>query len=119
MELLFYILLNFAITAYIIASFWRIFSKAGEPGWTALIPIYDIIILFKITDKPWWWIFLLIVPILNIVLLIIVFHRLSKGFGQGVGFTLGFIFLPIIFFPLLGFGDYSYQTKEDIRISDV
>ena len=116
MELLFFTLLAFVTTVYLIASCWRIFNKAGQFGFAAIIPVYNTIILLKIIEKPWWWFFLFLVPILNIVLLIIASHRLSKCFGQEVGFTLGIIFLPIIFYPLIGFGDYAYGTEEKLSI---
>ena len=109
MESLLYMLLSLVFTVYMFAAMWRIFVKAGEPGWAAIIPVYDIIILLKIVNKPWWWFFLLLIPIFNIAILIIMFHRLSKSFGNGVGFTLGIIFLTFIFIPLLGFGDYSFK----------
>lgn len=92
-----------------IAGMWRIFEKAGKPGWAAIIPIYNIIVLLEIVGKPWWWILLLLVPIVNIVIAIMMSNLLSKSFGQGIGFTLGLIFLGFIFYPMLGFGNYEYQ----------
>jgi hypothetical protein len=99
-----------------IASIWTIFSKAGKPGWAAIIPIYNIIVLLEIVGKPWWWLLLMLIPIVNIVLLIIVFHRLSLSFGHEVGFTLGLIFLGIIFFPILGFGSSKYLGPGGLQI---
>ena len=113
MESLLYMLLSLVFTVYMYASMWRIYAKAGEPGWTAIIPVYSIIILLKIVNKPWWWFFLLLIPVANIVFAIILTHRLSKAFGNGVGFTLGLIFLPFIFIPLLGFGDYSFKLIDN------
>jgi hypothetical protein len=101
-------LVYFAIVVLMIVSMWKIFEKAGEPGWASIIPIYNLIVLLKIVGKPWWWLLLLIIPIVNIIFLIWVYNLLSKSFGQGVGFTLGLIFLGIIFFPMLAFGDYKY-----------
>jgi hypothetical protein len=92
-----------------IASYWRIFTKAGEAGWKALIPIYNTIILFKIVGRPWWWILLVLIPIVNIVILIIAFNDLSKSFGKGAGFTVGLILLGFIFFPILAFGSATYR----------
>jgi hypothetical protein len=91
-----------------IAGMWRIFEKAGKPGWAAIIPIYNIIVLLEIVGKPWWWFLLLFVPIVNIVIGIMMTNLLSKSFGQGVGFTIGLIFLGFIFYPMLGFGNYEY-----------
>ncbi len=98
-----------AIIILFIASIWKIFTKAGKPGWAAIIPIYNIIVLLEIVGKPAWWVVLMLIPIVNIVVAIIVTHQLSKSFGQGVGFTIGLILLSFIFYPLLAFGDFKYQ----------
>ena len=98
----------FAILILIIASLWKIFTKAGKPGWAAIIPIYNIIVLLEIVGKPVWWIILLIIPLINFIFLIIITHRMSRSFGQGVGTTLLLIFLPFIGYPMLGFGSATY-----------
>lgn len=91
----------------IIISLWKIFAKAGQPGWAAIIPIYNYYIWCKIVGRPGWWVLLLIVcfPIFFIILCI----DLAKSFGHGVGFALGLIFLGIIFFPVLAFGGSQYR----------
>ncbi|MBS1680817.1 MAG: signal peptidase I [Bacteroidetes bacterium] len=101
-----FIWLIFAVL--MIVSFWKIFSKAGKPGWAAIIPIYNLIVWLEIVNKPVWWIILLLIPIVNFVILIILVHRLSLSFGQGIGFTLLLIFVGIVGYPLLAFGDYKY-----------
>lgn len=96
---------------------WRVYEKAGQPGWAAIIPIYNTIVLLQIVGKPWWWILLLLIPGVNIVFAIWMINLLSKSFGKGEGFTVGMIFLPFIFYPVLGFGDAKYlgaQSKEAI-----
>ena len=97
-----------AIIVLMIVSFWKIFTKAGKPGWAAIIPIYNLIVWLEIVNKPVWWIILLLIPLVNLVILIILVHRLSLSFGQGVGFTILLIVLGIIGYPLLAFGDYKY-----------
>lgn len=92
-----------------IAAMWKIFEKAGEPGWAAIVPIYNLIVMYKIAGKPIWWILLLLVPIANLVTLIMVVHAISTRFGKDTGFTVGLIFLGFIFYPILGFGDAQYQ----------
>jgi len=96
-----------------IIGMWKIFEKAGKPGWAAIIPFYNIIVLLQIVNRPWWYLLLLFIPCANIVFVIwgaiLINNLLSKAFGQGVGFTIGLIFLSFIFYPLLGFGDYHYQ----------
>ena len=111
-----FFLFYLAIIILMIASIWTIFSKAGKPGWTAIIPIYNVIVLLEIVGKPWWWLLLMCIPIVNIVLLIIVIHRLSLSFGHEGGFTLGLIFLGIIFFPILGFGSSKYIGPGGVLI---
>lgn len=102
------LLVDLALVILMIVSMWKIFEKAGKPGWASLIPIYNTIVLLDIVGKPWWWIFLLIIPIVNIIFGIIVIHGLSKSFGLNGWFTLGLLFLGIIFYPILAFGDYKY-----------
>ncbi len=102
------LIIQLAVLVIIIAAQWKIYEKAGKPGWACLVPIYNIIVLLEIVGKPVWWIILLLIPIVNIIVLFIVVHQLSLSFGKGTGFTLGLIFLGIIFYPILGFGDAEY-----------
>ena len=103
------IIFSLAILVLMIAAMWKIFTKAGKPGWASIIPIYNFIILLEIVGKPIWWILLVIIPFVNIIIIIIVVHRLSLSFGQGVGTTLLLIILPIIGYPMLGFGSATYS----------
>ncbi len=103
------IILYLAIMVFMIASVWKVFTKAGKPGWAVLIPIYNFIVLIEIVGKPTWWVILLFVPFVNYVILIWITNLLSKSFGKDVGFTLGLLFLGIIFFPVLGFGSAEYK----------
>ena len=102
------LLIELAITVLVIASLWKIFTKAGKPGWAAIIPIYNIIVLLQIVGRPIWWLILLLIPIVNIVIAIILAIDLAKAFGKGAGFGLGLIFLGFIFYPILGFGSATY-----------
>ena len=104
-------LVSLAIALLIVASMWKIFVKAGKPGWAALIPIYNFIVLLEIAGKPAWWIILLIVPVVNFVILIVLSIALAKKFGKGVGYGLGLAFLGVIFYPMLGFGDAQYDPN--------
>ncbi|RWY49156.1 DUF5684 domain-containing protein [Mucilaginibacter gilvus] len=96
------------VSVIILIAYWKIFEKAGKPGWAAIVPIYNIIVLLEIVGKPLWWILLLIFPCTSFFIGIWLINLLSKSFGQSEGFTLGLIFLPFVFFPLLGFGNYQY-----------
>ena len=91
-----------------VISLWKIFTKAGKPGWAAIIPIYNTIILLEITGKPIWWLVLLFIPFVNIVIGIMVVHQLSLSFGQGVGTTILLLLLPFIGYPMLAFGSAQY-----------
>ena len=92
----------------LIISMWKIYAKAGKPGWACLIPIYNYIVLLQIVGKPWWWLFLLLIPIVNIVIAIIIIHKLSVSFGHGAGFTIGLLILGVFFYPILAFGSSKY-----------
>jgi hypothetical protein len=92
-----------------IASHWRVYEKAGKPGWASIIPIYNALVLLEIIGRPWWWILLCLIPLVNIVVGIIIVVDLAKSFGKGVGFALGIIFLGVIFIPVLAWGDAQYQ----------
>jgi len=98
-----------AIIVFLLIAMWKVYVKAGEPGWAAIIPIYNIIVLLRIAGKPWWWILLLLIPLVNIVIGILVHIDVAKNFGRGVGFGLGLMFLGIIFYPILAFGDARYN----------
>ena len=93
----------------VVISAWKIFTKAGQPGWAAIVPFYNVIVLLQIVGKPHWWIVLLIIPGVNFVVAIIVMLALAERFGKGAGFGIGLAFLGIIFFPILAFGDARYQ----------
>ena len=67
------------------------------------------VVLLQIVKKPIWWILLLIIPFVNIIIGLIVLYRLARVFGKGIGFTLGLIFLSIIFYPILAFGKSTYM----------
>ena len=95
-----------------IAGIWKMFAKAGKPGWAAIVPIYNIIVLLEIVGKPVWWIILFLIPFVNIIMGIIVTHEASKAFGRGLGTTIGLIILPFIFYPVLGFGSAQYKAHQ-------
>ena len=98
-----------AFVIFEIAAIWKTFVKAGQPGWAAVIPIYNGIVMLQIAGRPVWWFLLYFIPLVNIIIAIIVMIDFAKSFGKGVGFALGLIFLPIIFFPILAWGDAQYQ----------
>jgi hypothetical protein len=98
-----------AIMILLIAAMWKVFSKAGQPGWAILIPIYNLYILCKVAGRPGWWLILLLIPFVNFVIAIILNVDIARNFGKGAGFAVGLILLPFIFWPILGFGSAQYQ----------
>ncbi|MCU0351988.1 MAG: DUF5684 domain-containing protein [Flavobacterium sp.] len=112
---LFYI----GVIVVLLASQWKIFSKAGKPGWACLIPIYSTIVLLEIIKKPVWWIFMFLIPLVNIYFLIVAMNELSKSFGKSTGFTVGLLLLPFIFYPILGFGSAEYQWNKVDEIKEI
>ena len=98
-----------AVIVLMIASMWKVFAKAGQPGWAAIVPIYNIIVLLKIAGKPVWWVVLFLVPIVSLVIAILIYLGVAKSFGKGGGFAAGLILLPFVFWPMLGFGSAQYQ----------
>lgn len=107
--LLFSFLLPLLIALVAIAGMWKAFTKAGEPGWAAIVPIYNVYKMIKVSGNEWWWLILFVIPLINFIAAIKISIDVAKAFGQGLGFGLGLVFLSFVFWPLLGFGDYQYQ----------
>jgi hypothetical protein len=97
-----------ALIVFYIACEWKIFVKAGQAGWKAIIPLYNTYILLKIVGRPGWWLILFVIPLVNIITLIIVMLDLAKSFGKSSGFAVGLILLSFIFIPILGLGSSTY-----------
>jgi Family of unknown function (DUF5684) len=102
-------IISLLVTVLVIAAMWKVFAKAGQPGWAAIIPIVNIYFLCKVAGRPGWWLILMFIPIVNFVIWIILSIDVAKNFGKGAGFGLGLAFLWVIFFPILGFGSATYQ----------
>ena len=102
------IIFYLVIFLLLIVSMWKIFTKAGKPGWASIVPIYNLIVFLEIVGKPTWWIILLLIPVVNLVIAIILVHRLSLAFGHGIGMTLLLLFVGIIGYPVIAFGSSKY-----------
>ncbi len=98
-----------AVAVFIIAAWWTVFTKAGQPGWGAIIPIYNVYLMCKVGGKPGWWVILFFIPLVNIVMAFVVMIGVAKNFGKGAGFGVGIVLLQVIFVPILGFGSATYQ----------
>jgi hypothetical protein len=95
-------------TLLVVASMWRLFSKAGEAGWKSLVPFLGAFVYLKITGRPAWWFLLLLIPVINIIPGIVTCFDLARVFGKGPGFGFGILMLGPIFIPLLAFGSARY-----------
>lgn len=106
----------------LIAGQWRTFEKGGKPGWACLVPIYNLICMIEIGKSPTWWIILMFVPFINIVFAVLLLNALVKSFDKDGGWTVGIIFLPFIFYPMLAWGDAHYQYGDfesgDLNVED-
>ncbi|WP_315094343.1 DUF5684 domain-containing protein [uncultured Cellulomonas sp.] len=102
------------LVGYLIGAFalYGVFKKSGEPVWQAFVPIWNTIVLLKVAGKPLWWIVLFLIPIVNIVVLVLLYNALSTSFGHGAGFTVGLFFLPIIFLFILGYDSNPYRGAD-------
>ena len=99
------------VVVLVIVSMWKVFVKAGQPGWAAIVPIYNAYVFLKIAGKPGWWLIMLFIPVLNLVFGIMALAAFAKKFGKGGGFVVGLIFLPVVFYPILAFGDAQYSAE--------
>lgn len=106
---LIFLLVYFVFIIVMIVGIWKMFSKAGHPGWLAIIPVVNLYIMCKIGGRPGWWLILFFLPIISLIFWIILSNDISKSFGRGIGTTLGLIFIPFVFYPILGFGSAQYQ----------
>lgn len=120
----------FVIVAFYIFCLWKIFVKAGRPGWEAAIPFYNMYIMVIVARLPWWYVlfaFAGVIPVIGgiiaLVAICIINYNVAKQFGKDIGYTIGLILLPIIFLPMLAFGDAVYlgngaqpkkEEEEDI-----
>lgn len=107
--LIVYYLIALAVAVLIVVGYWKVFVKAGKPGWGAIIPFYNMYCLYEISFGNGWLFLLIFVPCVDIVMLIIMNVKLAQAFGQSGGFAVGLIFLPFIFVPMLGFGNAQYN----------
>ena len=109
------------VLVFIIAG-WRLFSKAGKPGWAIIVPFYNLYIYTQIIKRPGWWILLYFsiaiptVGALGLVFLSIIDQlRLAKVFGRSAGFGVGLILLGWVFFPILAFSKSQYDAHRVVE----
>ncbi len=105
-------LISLVIAIVEVAAVWRLFSRAGQHGWAAIIPIYNTVVMLHVTGKSGWWLLGFFVPLLNFFVYCRMMVNMAQVFGKGVGFGIGNIFLPFIFLPILAFTDSPYVGAE-------
>ena len=91
---------------------WRLFTKAGKPGWASLIPIYNLVVLTDIVQRPAWWVALLFVPVVNIFIYFQLSIDLAKSFGKSTAFGIGLGWPGLVFYQILAFGKAQYVGRE-------
>jgi len=101
------------------AAMWRIFTKAGRPGWEGIIPIYNFYVMSQFLRMPPWTVLLLFVPVVNFLAVIVFTHRLMMAFGKDILWTIGGI-IPVtnpFVFLALAFGDARFQEINEFDMS--
>lgn len=104
------LVLYLALIVFAILTMWKMYRKANKPGWAAIVPIYNYVVLLEIVGRPVWWILLTFVPIVNIYIALVVALDLAKSFGKSTGFGIGNFFVPIITYPILAFSKGSHYA---------
>lgn len=102
------VLVAVALAALLIASSWKVAVKTGHPGWTVLVPVYNVYVLTRAVGRPAWWIALMFVPGVNLVVAAVLLVDLARSFGKDIGFAVGLILLHPLFLAVLGFGSAQY-----------
>lgn len=100
-------LIALIVSIFMIVCLWRIFTKAGRPGWAAIVPVYNSWVLFEIVGYPGWWALLAFIPLVNIfpvIMILVSYYKLGKLFGKSDLFSVLLIFFPVILLPVLAFG---------------
>ncbi|HXO32918.1 MAG TPA: DUF5684 domain-containing protein [Candidatus Acidoferrales bacterium] len=110
-----FMIIMLALTVLVFVGFWKVFTKAGQPGWAALIPLYNAYILTKIAGRPGWWVLMLMIPFVNLAFGILLAIDIARAFGQGAAFGVVLLFLLSgIGYLVLGFGDYRYVGAPEL-----
>lgn len=112
-----FLLVWLAIVVILVIGLWKVFTKAGQPGWAAIVPIYNLYILLKIAGRPGWWLLLFFIPLVNIAMAIVLSIDVAKAYGQGPVFGIVLLFLlGGIGYLVLGFGNYRYVGPAPMPI---
>lgn len=94
------------------AGMWKLFEKAGHPGWASIIPIYNVLVLLRIANRPLWWVVLLLIPVVNVLAWFVINLNVAWRFGKDLGYAFGLTLLPFAVYPLLGFGNARFRPGQ-------
>lgn len=104
------LVVSLAVAVFVIAAMWKVFAKAGQPGWAAIVPFYNVYVMLKVAGRPGWWLVLYFIPLVNIIISVIVSIDLAKSFGKGGAFGFfGLWLFSIVGYAMLGFGSARYR----------
>lgn len=114
------IIVALALVVVMIASLWKVFTKAGKPGWAAIVPIYNVIVMVQVAQKPGWWAAILLLagiipiagPLVALVFQVLLGIAIAEKFGKSQGFGVGLGLLGFIFYPILAFSDAKYEGAK-------
>lgn len=109
------ILIYVALMVFIIGAYWKIYTKAGAPGWACLVPFYNFYVLCEFCGVKNWW--LIFIPFANIYIAIVSLGALARSFGKDTSFAVGLFFLGFIFYPILGYGDAQYVGPNGVPVA--
>lgn len=107
------LIVSLCVSVLLIIATWKMYEKAGEPGWASIVPFYSSYIFYKIATGHGWAFLLTFIPCVGLIYQIYATYKLAQKFGKGIGFTLGLLFVPFVFFPMLGFDDSEYDGYDD------
>jgi len=110
-----YSVVGLILAVIMIVANWKIFTKAGKPGWASIIPFYNMYVMFEIAGMSGWMFLLLLIPIVNIVMAVMLYINLAKAFGQSGAFAVGLILLNPIFSLILAFGNAQYVGSGNAK----
>jgi len=99
---------SLVLAAFYLFCYWKLYAKAGKPGWAVLIPVYNVLVQLEIIGREWIWILLLLIPIVNVVVGIVMMLDLAKVFGKDTTFGILLVIFPWVMIPVLALGDAKY-----------
>ena len=111
-------IIGMAVAVFSLICMWKLFKKAGKPGWASIVPIYNTIVMIEIAELPMWYIALFFVPFANIYAMFKIYIEIAHKFGKSTGFGIGMVFLGVIFIPMLAFGKAEYNKINDVSVNN-